>query len=267
MSGIDAGALSEATPGRPLAWNFASTGQSLLEAYLLSQEIPKSVDLVIYGLFIRPGPTEDALHPNKYNTLFMSGFRPNAVTMQTVKDLYSPDITSQLRQSRVSQIFSSRWALRQFIDTRSRVLLRPDLAIEKSTHDLLHPQSYQNPIDPGITARFIESRGKLFSKQPPALGAHTTELALRLIEQATRDGRKTMFMFPPIHPDLLRPHRSTILAVVRKFEKKLAGIPASHVVDATDLLQSEHFIDDLHPSNEGARILTEFLAQAIKNNR
>ena len=34
MSGIDAAQLGDELPGRPLAWNLASTGQSLVESFI-----------------------------------------------------------------------------------------------------------------------------------------------------------------------------------------------------------------------------------------
>jgi hypothetical protein len=196
MSGIDARGLTDAIPEHPLAWNFASTGQSLVESYLLTQDLPTGVKTAIYGIFARPGPDASPLHPQKYNTLYMYGYRPNKDTVATIESLFDPSVGSLLKRSAISQVFLSRWAVRQLIDTQLRVLLRSDLALRKSAIDLFDPQRYETPIDPVVTARRIAERNSVFEATPPIVSAPSTRLALQIVRDAARANRQIIFLFP-----------------------------------------------------------------------
>lgn len=263
MSGIDARALTDAIPEHPLAWNFASTGQSLIESYLLTQDLPTSVETVIYGIFARPGPNATPLHPQKYNTLFMYGYRPNKDTVATIESLFDPSVGSLLERSAISQVFLSRWAVRQLIDTQLRVLLRSDLSLRKSAVDLFHPQRYKRPINPVVTARRIAERSRVFESIPPIVTTASTKLALQIVRDAAEANRQTIFLFPPVHPDLFAPNESAMFRAVNEFKNALMDAPRARVIVAMNALDRRHFIDDNHPTNEGARILTQYLADAM----
>jgi len=267
MSGVDARALGAALPESPVAWNCASTGQILLESYLLSQDLPDTVEVGVYGIFPRPATNREELHAQKYNTLFMYGYRPTPATLDTVRRIYGSDELELLERSAISQIFASRWAIRQFVDTRARSLLRSDLALDKATYDLFHPQSYTNVIDAAITERFVAKRLEEFAAAPPTLGSDTVELAIQIAREADAKGRMTIFLFPPLHPDLLETVRAEMLAVEESFRDALAGAPDVRILNAADLLDGSQFIDDMHPTNAGAMILSEYLADVIREDR
>ncbi len=267
MSGVDGRALTSALPGEPIAWNLASTGQNLLEAYLLSQDLPDSVGLASYSIFPQPDHGVEALNAQKYNTLFMYGFRPGPETLETVGAIYAPEVLALLQRSPLEQVFASRWALRQFVDTRARSLLRTDLALDKATFDLFHPQSYLHPIDPAITQSFIGGRLEAFAEAPPVLERGAIALAQRIATDADAKARHTIFLFPPLHPDIVRGIRPQLSALHAGFRDALAALPDVRIVDATELLEASLFIDDLHPTNEGAAILSRTFADALREER
>lgn len=266
MSGIDASFLTDRLPDEPLAWNCASNGQTFLEAFLLSQELSNNTESSIYGLSIRAGEEDEPLHPQKYNTLFMYGYRPHPRTLKTVGEIFDPQTTALLERSRLQQLFASRWAVRQFIDTQIRTILRPDLALTHSTFDLFHPQSYEERIDPSITERFLERRLEAFHQKGLLLPETTRDLAEKIAKTSGGTNRRIVFLFPPVHPVLFAARREEMLQIVGSFREEMAGATDVHIVNALDLLGAEQFIDDMHPTNEGARILTTHLAQAIDSN-
>lgn len=263
MSGIDARAMSQRMAGEPSIWNLASTGQTLLEAYLLSQVLPDSVETAVFSIPIRAGTKEDPLHPQKYNTLFMYGYRPDSRTIESVQSLYPPETANLLARSELAQIFASRWAIRQLVDTQLRRLLRPDLALDTATFDLHHPQSYERRIDEDITNRFLAKRRREFDENPPALAEGTLQLSVRIVKEAEHSGRRAIFLFPPMHPDLSESFRDAMDSLVSDFRQAMRDRPNTSVVSTLRLLDDSQYIDDMHPTNGGAEMLSARLASAI----
>jgi len=267
MSGVDGRALTAALPGNPVAWNCASTGQTLLESYLLSQDLPETVETAVYSVFPQPDHDVEPLNAQKYNSLFMYGFRPEPATLETVRASFEPEVLGLLERSTIAQIFASRWAVRQFVDTRARSLLRSDLALDKATFDLFHPQSYLRPIDSEITQGFIDRRLEAFETAPPVLETGAIELARALVRRAETQGRSTVFLFPPLHPEILGKIGPRLEILRAEFARLFVESSRVRVVDATTLLDRSVFIDDLHPTNDGAAILSRKLADALREDR
>jgi hypothetical protein len=265
MSGIDAGQLRRALPGEPLAWNCASTGQTPVESFLLTQELPRGVRTAVYQ--IEPvGSHDRPLLPQKYNTFYMFGFRPAPPTLATLDAIYGAEVADLLTRSRLAQVFESRWAVRQLADTQLRRLLRRDLALSDAESDLLHPQRYTARVGDGALERSLALRLKGLESSPLAVPEPTLALARALAEGAAAAERSSVFLVPPIHPRIAAGRDTQIRQAVAAIEAALAQTPA-RVVDAASLLQAEHFIDDLHPTNAGAAILTDYLAQRMREPR
>jgi hypothetical protein len=264
MSGFDANAFRESSPDATLAWNCASTGQSLTEAALLTQELPVSVKRVVYALQVRAGPADRLLHPNKFNTFYMSGLRPTDDTAEILRSLRDAEMNELLEDTWLEQVVASRWAVRQLIDRLSRRFLRSDLELEKATVDLFHPQAYSQPIKASITAAFIAGRTAGYAQKPAMLPAETLTLAQALAERGAAAGRETIFLFPPSHPSLFAPNQAAISRVIEDFAAQLRPTPKTTVLNAIDLLPETDFIDDMHPTNAGAVTPTDYLAQALR---
>jgi hypothetical protein len=263
MSGIDARQLAAELPGSPLSWNASSTGQTVAEAFLLTQELPDSVEIAVYGVQLRAGSQESPLAPHKYNTLYLNGFRPSPPTRAVLGGIYGSTETAVLDRTHIQQVFASRWAIRQFVDTATRMLLRPDLAIQKATSDLYHPQSYTRPIDRDIVTRFIGRRLGDLAERPATTPHGVEELAHSIANTAAEQGRRTVFLLPPLHPWLLHANAAGIGAAAKKFQSVAARLPRTQTIVATSLLDESHFVDDMHPTNEGAALLTAYVATAL----
>ena len=263
MSGFDANAFRQSSPDASLAWNCASTGQTLTEAALLTQELPDSVERVVYALQVRAGPADKLIHPNKFNTFYMGGLRPTSDTREMLRSLGNAELNGLLEDSWLEHVVASRWAVRQLIDRMSRQLLRSDLELEHATIDLFHPQAYAQPIKESITASFIAGRNKTYAQKSAMLPAETFELARSLAEQGVAAGRQTVFLFPPSHPGLFAPNEAAFSAVIDDFRVRMLHVPGAHVLNAIDLLPRTDFIDDMHPTNAGALTLTEYLVGSL----
>ena len=116
------------------------------------------------------------------------------------------------------------------------MLLRSDLALAKSTFDLFHPQTYEKKIDPAIAERLVQKRIRAYSAAPPAISRESTRLAEQIARNATKLSRQTIFLFPPIHPDLFAAHGVAFLAAGKKFERSLSRAPNTRVIYAMEIL-------------------------------
>ncbi len=263
MSGIDAAQLTAELPRHPLAWNLASTGQTLVESSLLTQEIPASTRVVVYTTPLRPRSPEVALHSQKNNAFWMYGFRANAETRATLSQIYGTPVENLLNRSRFSQIFQARWALRQLLDTQLRILLRRDLTLANAETDLFHPQRYAVPISQDLLERFLEKKLTALAGSPAGVPEEDRELVRTLAQLGAREGRHTVLLIPPVHPALLAEHADSFARGADAFERAVADSPGTVVVDASRILGASDFIDTHHPTNEGAVLLTRRLSRHI----
>jgi hypothetical protein len=263
MAGIDGGQLRDELPGRPLAWNLASSGQTLVQSVLLAQEAPASVRIVLYTLQLRSGVDETPLSTQVYNTFYMFGFRPSRQTLETIGRVHGTAMGSVLARSHVAQLFEARWAVRQFADTQLRILLRRDLALATAATDLLHPQPYLAPFAPALVERMVAVHRAALEEHPPTLPPADRELVAVLAAEAAARGRRSVFLLPPVHPAIRAPHRAAFDRAVAEVVDFLAEQPGALAIDATAALPAADFFDDEHPTDSGARVLTHLVAQRI----
>lgn len=259
MSGIDGRRLSQALPGHPLAVNLASTGQSTVESYLLQQELPDSVRVVVQHLAVSGAGEENPLEEQKYNTFYMYGFRPSEDVRRTLDEIYGDSVSSILAASGLSQRFQARWALRQLVDTRVRLLLRRDLTLSTAETDLYHPQRYATPVGPGKLARSVQ---ETLTRLEGGLGvsARRRQLIAAAAASARERGRELFVLLPPVHPRIRSALGPALPAAIGRLVAELQPV---RVIDATESLTEAHFIDALHPTNSGAEIATDLLARQL----
>ena len=266
MSGLDAEQLTAELPDKPLAWNLASTGQSLVESAMLTQAIPSSVDTSIYTTHLLTSPTAPPLLPVKNNTFHIYGWRPTDEMLQVFAGVYGDGVVELVTRPHLSQLFEARWALRQFLDTRLRIFLRTDLNLAAAEDDLLHPQRYAVSLTGDVLARRLADRNEQLSIEPPKTSDADRELVRTLAVRASRLGRRTVVLVPPVHPVEFEAHSGAFRSATRSVETTMADIPDTIVIDATRALEASHFIDDLHMTNEGARILTSLVAKRMRED-
>ena len=260
MSGIDARQLGDELPGNPVSWNCASTGQTLAESFLLTQSLSEDHPrLLVYSF---PLATEHGspLPLVKWNAYYMYGFRPKPETVEILGDAYGPDITAEITRPHHVELFAARWAIRQLPDTQLRTMLRRDLNLARSERELLHPQRYQHAVAPDVFRRLLENRLAEVDGIETPIYPGVVKLARSIDAAAARQQRRLVFLVPPVHPREMELHGDRYRAAVRDFEKTFSG---TRVVDASRVLVESQFIDMLHPTNEGAEVLTHFLAERI----
>ncbi len=263
MEGVDTRAVASALPGKPLVFNFSATGQTLVESFLYYQQLPASVEILIQ--MVAPGSLADEtpLRDQKYNAYYMYGFRPTPDTAETLTSIFGGAVESILGASELSQRFRSRWVVRQMVDTSVRKLLRADLALSSATNDLYFPSSHALAFSPDKLQRAL----KLWFDRWPVRSYDALPQHLALVgamsDSAKASERAFVLLLPPIHP-WIREQRGK--EFYREFRAQIAELKRQHglrVVDALELLDSDRFSDHQHPSDDGARIVSTFIAQEL----
>ena len=257
MSGVDTRQLGNELPGQPVSWNCASTGQTLAESFLLTQQLSDEPRLLVYGF---PLATEhgEPLPLPKWNAYYMYGFRPTPETVRTLGEAYGPGMVAQLTRPHLVEIFEARWAIRQLPDTQLRAMLRKDLAFS-ADRDLFHPQRYLRALAPDVFERLLARRLAITMETPIYPGV--VRLAQSIAASTAVRKQRLVFLIPPVHPREMAARGEQYRDAIRDF---VETFPApTRVVDATVVLEASHFIDEFHPTNEGAEILTRFLAEHI----
>jgi len=263
MSGVDARQLSQALPSRPLAYNLSSPGQSLAESYLFYQELPAGVRVVVQMASLAELASPHTLERQKFNAFYLNGYRPNARTREVLGDAFGDPLLEILDASDASQRFQGRWALRQLVDTSLRRWLRRDLTLSNAERDLFHPQGYTERFPPDKRARAIARRVKTVSGNDLVIDTHKKQLLDAMVADAAEAGRTVVLFIPPTHPTV---HEAMPEASFAKLEELLAELSMGsgvRVADTTHVLTAEHFVDDVHPTNEGAVLVTRRLGDAL----
>lgn len=264
MNGVDSAVIAKALEGSPRVYNFSSTGQSVAEGYLYLQELPKETKAVV--LVVSPGNLEDDKlpSPDVYNTFYMQGYRPSARTLNTLerifKDPKQPNATDFLSRNEVQQRFHSRWAVSQVPDTEFRKRIRKDLDTSNSIKSLTYPAPYSKPISKSNFKLLLPTYNKERSVAEFAPLKTQIELINQIKADLSEQGRRLFIVLAPMHPK-----RLTFLGP--KWDESLrqwaAAKPFGEVpmLDLSQALERDDlFLDVVHPSREGADMLSSHIA-------
>lgn len=262
MCGVDAKTLSAGLAGTPLAYNLASTGQTALEAQLFAQALPDSVEEVILFVTHRELVTGDTLDASKYNAFYLGGLEASAENRAAFVEAY-PDLAPLLAENAFEQRFRGRWAIRRLIDGGMRQLLRRDLALERANRDLFFPQPYTKRLSDEkreqAIARFLEREAELGDR----VNEERAWLIDRLVRGLVASDRRVLVVSPPVHPSIRAARSAAIPPDTRDFLASLDTITGAAWLDASTLLDDNAYIDDVHPTSEGAALLTGRIADAM----
>ncbi len=263
MSGIDTRLLSERIPGNPLGLNLATTGQNPVDSYLYYQNLPDDLQLVVQFTLPRFAANRDSIEPQKFNAMYMYGYRPDPTTQIRLGDIFGDETLAILQRSELRQRFESRWAIQQTADNFVRSLVRKDLKFETYTFDLYFPNSGAKRIPESQMERALNMRYNVSAHGYP----YTAEKSAFFVEAARRvkdSGKDFALVISPLHPSVHQRSGEQWYSEVREFFYGLSRNGNFAVIDAMDAVPEEHFVDALHLSEAGAKVLTEFVAKEIR---
>jgi len=252
-AGIDTRQLSRELPGSPLAYNLATHSQTVAQAFLLEQQLPSSVSIVVQ--FVTPENVGyvSPLDTNVFNSMYLYGYRPSERTTSTLARCFGPAFGNSLHRSDLRQRFDGRWVLRQAIDSAVRSRVRRDLAFAREQDDLFFPSAYTRRIGAEtFTLEIAKARqrggGRMTAPQRCVIDA--------MIEHAHALHWRVVFVLTPMHPAARRPEIQKALAA----EIRERG---GELLDLSNALDDADFVDPLHASARGAAKITSRLAAEL----
>lgn len=277
MNGVDTAMVAQGLPGNPLVYNFSSTGQSVAEGYLYLQELPEKTKSVV--LVVSPGNLETDVMPPQdvYNTFYMQGYRPSQKTLATLRGVYTDEITSSkewlataakpefLSEGELQQRFHARWAISQMPDTELRKKIRKDLETGKSIKSLTYPAPYTKRIPDASFEKLLPTYNKPRKSKEFAPLATQIKLINDIAAEAKASGRSFRVVLAPMHPRRLSFAGPDFVSSMHRWGASNPFGPDVPVLDLSESLTDAQYIDVVHPSREGAEILSraigEFLAR------
>ncbi|MBT8421853.1 MAG: hypothetical protein HKN56_01130 [Gammaproteobacteria bacterium] len=263
MAGIDTARITKQLPGQPLAYNLSSSGQALVEAYLYYQEVPDSVDIVIQMVSAKSLEREGAINEQKYNAVYMYGYRPNEQTQQVLRTVFPTDMGELLAKSDLQQRFDSRWVVRQMADRFARSIFRKDLTLDRSTNDLFFPSSYSRRLPEEQYRIALQNEFREITNG----GYWPQESKLDLLQQIAADmnanGKELVLLAEPINPELAANHGERYLRGYGEMLREFAARNDVILLDGRRQVAEQDFVDAVHPTPEGAAKFSEWLADEL----
>lgn len=270
MCGIDARRLTPAPRNPGQAINLSSTGQSLLESLLYYQELPASISTVIQAVSPYEAVNAPELPEQKYNALYLYGYRPKPQTAQQIDAIaaLASASPSPLHHSDLDQVFQGRWAMRSMVDTGARQWLRRDLQLDAS-NDLFFPHVYTARIPSTKYRSAIEGQIQALTSlaDSSALNPAVMQVLTSIHEACRSSNKRLVFLLPPINPQIRAAISSTSHESLVQFLQTLTQNTSASIIDASALLPEDQFVDAMHPTKSGATTLTDYVQKQITKNR
>jgi hypothetical protein len=258
MNGVDTALIG------PGVYNFSSTGQSVAEGYLYLQELPKETTSVV--LVVSPGNLEDdkMVPDDVFNTFYMQGYRIQPSTRETLQEVFGKESTGILSFNEVQQRFQSRWAISQMPDTELRKRIRKDLETSKSILSLTYPAPYTKPIPAANFEKLLPTYNK--ERKSPLFSPLKTQIDLigQIAKQMEASGRKFTVVLAPMHRRRLSFAGPEFVSSLKEWARSAPFGESVRILDLSDVLTDAQFIDVVHPTRDGAEIVSRRIAEFLK---
>ena len=255
-SAVDAAQLTRELPGRPLAYNLAWHSQRLDHAFLLHEELPASVKMIIQVLGLPDLADQPAGDSRIYRAMRAYGSTPSARSLAVLERAFGPDVSRPFRVTPIRVRWEARWGVQHVFDTGLRYLARHDLMFERERYDLFFPTAYTTRLDAARFDRIFETAGTR-SVPGPAVSHGKALLIHELGLMGRRRSARIVLVLPAAPPRVTLPdHDRRVRDVV-----DLARAEGVEVVDLARLLPDEDFVDNVHTTAAGARKFTAAIAE------
>ena len=259
MNGVDAKYYSKLCT--QTAFNLSTPGQSFFESLFVIENVttPKKV---VLGCTPQSLVSElKNIPPNNINSLFMFDYQLSDTAVSIIEKCQGEKTLKFYHQSFFQHNIYSRWIIFSGVNTFFRSLLRKDLQLKNAQCDMFYPRPYVKKISPRALLHIQKRRGvkrNHFAANPNRiqfLQAFSAYLREKNIDF-------TLIILPE-HPYIKNHTPADFYQNMQRFldhtHKKLDFT----VHNFYDILNKSMFIDHIHPSQQGAKKLTEVLAKKL----
>ncbi len=263
MSGIDSGQLERELGSQGPSYNLSYQGQSLVESYLLQAALGCCVEVIVQLVQVEPRGDAPDLARQKYNNLYMRGYRPSPDVIEKLREIYGTPVASILETPDLLQRIAARWSIQQLADLQVRRLFLPAGARDFVQSNLTLPVPYARPISNGILDRRLEPRIESLTTAGYRLDAQSNRMLETMLDESQLAGQRHIVVFAPLHPKLRGVVLKDALRALAAYGDTLEEREHVQVVDATSALSQEDFHDEIHPTVSGARRITSMIARRL----
>lgn len=256
MAGINANILKE-NMGKEFI-HFGSTGQSLAESLLYYPLIKKKKpQYVIQGITIYQLMSEPELDKKVLENFILFGYENS----KELESLISKKYLTSLNEDNWKINKNARNVLVNQINTAARIVLRPDLDMKKSQVDLYYPNAYTKRLSQDKYKRLINLHNPEDTRSID-FNLSTVENIFKAKEFFEKDDTKYILTIAPINPDLTN-YTDEFYA---DLDRKLSVFRNNNiaVLNLSNALAADDFVDHFHPSAIGARVLSQLLVYEMR---
>ena len=237
--------VSSELPGRPLIYNLATQAQSMGEAYLVYQDLPPSISLVVQQVSPWEFVEEEPFGKNKFNAYYSFGYRPTDHTISVLGAVFGEPTADLMRSSDTAETFRSRWVVSRLFDVAFWLHLKSTLYLDSLGRDVFFFANINRRANDDLFGVLVRHWQSILST-PSATAFERKRALLKIaIDDVRRSGRRPICWVPPIHPDL---RRKTDGKAWDWFEQMLAEARAqgAGVVDLRAIEEDDGFRDAMH---------------------
>jgi hypothetical protein len=261
MSGIDSRQLAARLEHPGPAYNIAYEGQSLVESYLVQQALGEDVETIVQLVMIHSRAGGQRLQRQKFNNLYMWGYRAPAAAVEKLQAIYGAPLGSILNMSSYAHYFVARWTVQQWADIQIRRVWEDPRGPEYVQSNLTLPVPYirhNKALDRRVKRRAAAATGEDYR-----LGATEQQLIQVMVDESRAAGRRLAIVFAPVHPRISGLLFKDDLRALSAYADSLAENEHVSVLDATSALLNEQFYDEIHLAGPGAMHLTRLIADSM----
>ncbi len=242
-------------------FNLSSPGQNQLESLLLISSIASKPQNIIHVYSATDLGRQDFLSKQVINNFLLYGYKLNDFAKETLLKTNNATGISDFETNKLTLAFNCRWLLSNYINTNFRKLLRNDLTLDHLASELYYPRNY--------TSKFPENQRMPLIRQfnPKTTVSNfvfdSTKLVLiqKIGDFASKKGAKYVVVIAPINPELDN-YKKEYFEGIDTFCKK-QSFPNIQIINFSDLLTKDDFVDHIHPSESGANKITNELAKIL----
>lgn len=260
MNGIDCRHFDEISS--TVSYNLSSTGQTLSESIMVVDSVGEFSGTIVLGITRAFLCSSSILTPETKSSAYaVYDYEMSDDCREILTKLSDTTFLSVYDKPSWRRDLDSRWMLRGAIDIKMRQTLRRDIDFSKAINDLKFPSPYSKKAKASLVEREIES---VFGNNGlSAIHPNKIEAIEMLGKMVKSRGGKLVLLLQPEHP-----WTEKIYSAVEEeqFQNSVQSLTPQNftIIDTTRLLAEDQFYDALHPSAEGAKLLTERIYRQLR---
>ncbi len=253
MAGINAKQLSEELSTKEI-YNLSSTGQQLSESILYYDLVDASTKNIFQFINVEELIDTPIIRNPIVRNLRLYDYKISENTKQILETV---DI-DYFETSMFKVYIDSRGLFTNYINTGLRSVLRKDLKTDNLKTELYYPNTYTERISEIAYKKNIKRHNPINKLEKLNINLKVLTLLKNSASFLKEKNINYHVVISPINPDLINYTSSFKKSINIAFS--MVNIPNLNVIDLSETLSSDLFIDHCHPTPEGAVLLTSTLA-------